>query len=74
MWRNDVSKQLFVFIFMVIQESTVSCKAECEAHYVFLTFMKSQINQAKPSELSRETVIPRLECVKDDKSGRVETD
>jgi len=55
--RNDVSKQLFVFIFMVIQESIVSCKAECEANYLFLTFMKSQINQAKPSELSRESYL-----------------
>ena len=58
---------------MVIQESIVDCKAECEAYYLILTFMESQINQAKPSELSRETVIPSLECVKDDKSGRVET-
>jgi hypothetical protein len=26
-------------------------------------------NQAKPSELPRERVMPNLQCVKDDKSG-----
>jgi len=58
---------------MVIQEIIVGCKAECEAYCLILTFKKSQINQAKPSALPRETVIHSVECVKDDKSGRGET-